>query len=149
VASPLAPDAGGCVSDSDCTSGANGRCFPFGGLVGPGGCSYDECSTDSSCGSRTPCLCRGSSSDNSANVCDPGGDCAVDSDCGPGGYCSPSWESCGGPKYRCHTAHDACINDGDCPSVDAGAFSCSTVALCAYSPQAQSWACNQRVCCPP
>ena len=28
----------GCLQDSDCTAGKNGRCFPFEGLVGPGGC---------------------------------------------------------------------------------------------------------------
>jgi hypothetical protein len=149
IASPLAPDAGGCTSDSQCKGGVNGRCFPFEGLVGSGGCSYDECFTDSTCGSRTPCLCRNSSTDNSTNSCDPGGNCAIDSDCGPGGYCSPSWESCQGPTYYCHTALDTCINDADCPSIDAGAFSCPNLARCAYDPQAKHWACTHLVCCPP
>jgi hypothetical protein len=63
VASYLADDAGGCTSDLQCTAGVNGRCFPFEGVVGPGGCSYDECFTDSNCGSKTPCLCRSSSTD--------------------------------------------------------------------------------------
>ena len=148
IASALAPDAGGCTSDSDCKDGANGRCFPFEGLVGPGGCSYDECFADSTCGSKTPCICRGTSTDNLANVCDPGGNCAVDSDCGPGGFCSPSWESCSGPTYECHTALDTCIDDADCPDVGAGA-SCPTVARCAYSLQAQHWACTSLTCCPP
>jgi hypothetical protein len=148
VASLLAADAGGCTSDSDCTSGVNGRCFPFEGLVGPGGCSYDECFTDSNCGSGTPCLCRSSSTDNSANVCDPGGNCAVDSDCGPGGYCSPSY-SCEGSTYYCHTALDTCVNDADCPFMDAGEFSCQAVARCVYKPDTQRWACSQLVCCPP
>jgi hypothetical protein len=150
-ASRLAPDAGGCTSDSDCTSGLNGRCFPFEGLVGPGGCSYDDCTTDSNCGSKAACLCRSSSSDNSANVCDRGGSCAVDSDCGPGGYCSPSGETCAGLTYRCHTAQDACTNDSDCPSIDAdaGGSPCITGAGCAYSPQAQHWVCSQLTCCPP
>jgi hypothetical protein len=150
VASFLAADAGGCTSDSDCTDGVNGRCFPFEGAVGAGGCSYDDCFTDSNCGSATPCLCRSSSADNSANVCDPGGNCAVDSDCGPGSYCSPSPESCYGPSpYYCHTSSDTCVNDADCPFIDAGECCCPTVASCVYSPQAQRWACNQLVCCPP
>ncbi len=148
VASFLAADAGGCTSDSDCKGGVNGRCFPFGGLVGPGGCSYDECFTDSNCGSGTPCLCRSSSTDNSANLCDPGGNCAVDSDCGPGGYCSPSY-GCEGSTYYCHTASDTCVNDADCPSVDAGENSCPVTARCVFNPQAQSWGCSPLVCCPP
>jgi hypothetical protein len=149
-ASPLAPDAGGCTSDSRCKNGMNGRCFPFEGLVGEGGCSYDECLTDANCGSKTPCLCRSSSTDNSANVCVPGGNCAVDSDCGSGGYCSPSWAGCQERHYFCHTTRDTCINDTDCP-VDAGEFSCSTLPSCAYDTQAQRWACRQQPiqCCPP
>ncbi len=141
--------ANGCTSDSDCTAGQNGRCFPFEGLVGPGGCSYDQCFTDSTCGTETPCICRPSATDHTANVCDPGGKCAVDSDCGPGGYCSPSASSCGMAAYFCHTPSDACINDSDCPSVDAGALSCPTFSPCAYDPQLQHWACTQLTCCPP
>src|ERR1700733_1886364 len=77
--------ADGCSSDSECTGGADGRCFPFEGLVGAPGCSYDQCFTDSDCPSGTPCLCRSSPADNSPNVCVPGGNCVLDSDCGPGG----------------------------------------------------------------
>ena len=140
-----------CSSDSECTSGVNGRCFPFEGLVGPGGCSYDECFTDSDCGSEATCLCRRSSTDNSANVCVRGGNCVVDSDCGDGGYCSPSVEqSCLFPSpYFCHTANDTCTDDSDCPSVDAGPFSCSVLTPCAYDPGEQRWACTQLTCCPP
>ena len=118
-----------CTSDSQCTDGVNGRCFPAEGLLSGGGCSYDQCFTDLNCGSRTPCICRESDTDNTPNVCAPQGNCAVDSDCGPGGTCSPSTESCpnydvGGyassSPYYCHTATDLCINDEDCASVDAG-----------------------------
>jgi hypothetical protein len=151
-----------CSSDSQCTGGLNG-CFPE-TMFTAGGCSYDECSTDSACGARTPCLCRSSSTDNSANVCDVGGNCAVDSDCGPGGYCSPSIETCystnpeavvegsnlGGPNpYYCHTASDLCINDSDC-EVDAGTAtgtSCPTYTHCAYSVQDTRWECTQLSCC--
>ncbi len=144
--------ASGCASDSDCTAGENGRCFPFEGLVGPGGCSYDKCFTDSDCGPTTPCVCRTSATDNTANVCDPGGNCVVDSDCGPDGYCSPSVSSCSYSSpapYFCHTKGDACINDTDCPSVDAGATSCSTFSSCAYDPQVRYWGCTQLTCCLP
>jgi hypothetical protein len=140
-----------CTSDSQCTAGVDGRCFPFEGLVGIGGCSYDECSTDSDCGSGATCLCRRSSADNSANVCVRGGNCVVDSDCGPGGYCSPSVEqNCLFPTpYFCHTAMDTCMDDSDCPSVDAGPHSCPILSPCAFDPQEQRWACTQLTCCPP
>lgn len=139
----------GCATDSDCTSGADGRCFPFSGLVGPGGCSYDECFTDSDCPSGGACLCRSSASDDRANVCVPAGDCLVDSDCGPGGYCSPSTTSCyAQPSYYCHTPADTCINDSDCAPVDAGG-GCPIDSTCTYDPQARSWGCTQQRCCPP
>jgi len=140
--------ADGCSSDSQCTGGADGRCFPFRGLVGPGGCSYDQCFTDSDCPSGTPCLCRSSASDNSANVCVPKGNCVLDSDCGPHGYCSPSQGCYGPPSYYCHTASDTCINDVDCAPADAGT-GCPVIATCSYGPQAQRWACTQQVCCLP
>jgi hypothetical protein len=140
-----------CTSDSQCRTGLDGRCFPFQGLVGNGGCSYDECLTDSDCGSGAACLCRGTSADNSANVCVRGGNCVVDSDCGPGGYCSPSVEqSCLFPHlYFCHTAMDTCIDDSDCPSVDPGPRSCSILTPCAFDRQEHRWACTQLTCCPP
>jgi hypothetical protein len=148
-----------CSSDSQCTAGVNGRCFPWEGLVGPGGCSYDECFTDSDCGARTPCLCRSSSTDNSANVCDIGGNCAVDSDCGPGGYCSPSVQVApnqptnvcwGSTPYYCHTASDICINDSDCAPLDAGPQTTSSPTYtCAYNPQDNRWECTQAVCALP
>ncbi|MEO8903623.1 MAG: hypothetical protein ABI627_19050 [Polyangiaceae bacterium] len=135
-----------CTSDAQCTDGANGRCFPFEGLVGPGGCSYDECATDSDCPSRTPCAGRAAATDNNPNVCASGSNCAVDADCGPGGYCSPSEDSCGAPgPYFCHTALDACVNDTDCPSVDGGTAGI-TDGACSYDAQARHWACNQRGC---
>jgi hypothetical protein len=148
-----------CSSDSQCKDGKNGRCFPNEGLVGPGGCSYDECFTDSNCGARTPCLCRSSSTDNSANVCDIGGNCAVDSDCGPGGYCSPSVQVApnqptnvcwGSTPYYCHSASDLCINDSDCAPLDAGPPTTSSPTYtCAYNPQDSRWECTQAVCALP
>ena len=140
-----------CQSDSQCTAGAGGRCFPFEGLVGNGGCSYDECFIDSDCGSGATCLCRSSPADNSANVCVHGGNCLVDSDCGPGNYCSPSLEeNCLTPRqYFCHTAMDTCLDDSDCPSVDAGANSCPIGNLCLFDKQEQRWTCTLLTCCPP
>jgi hypothetical protein len=148
-----------CSTDSQCTAGRNGRCFPYEGLVGPGGCSYDECFSDSNCGARTPCLCRSSSTDNSANVCDIGGNCAVDSDCGPGGYCSPSAQVApnqptnvcwGSTPYYCRTASDLCINDSDCAPLDAGPPTTSSPTYtCAYNPQDNRWECTQAVCALP
>jgi hypothetical protein len=146
-----------CSSDSECTAGVNGRCFPWQGLVGPGGCSYDECFTDSNCGSKTPCLCRSSSTDNSANSCDVGGNCAVDSDCGPGGYCSPSPQMFPNPNvcwgsqpYYCHTASDLCINDSDCAPLDAGPPApLGPRYTCAYDPQDNRWECAMAVCALP
>jgi len=153
------PFATTCASDSECTDGVNGRCFPFEGLVGPGGCSYDECFTDSDCGSKTPCLCRFSSTDNNANVCDVAGNCAVDSDCGPGRYCSPSVQiipdqlanvCSGSGPYYCHTASDLCINDSDCAFLlDAGLPTSSSpiyAYACAYNPQDSRWECTQAFC---
>jgi hypothetical protein len=145
-----------CSSDSECTSGANGRCFPFEGLVGPGGCSYDECFTDSNCGSKTPCVCRSGSTDTTANVCDVGSNCAVDADCGPGGFCSPSVQGlpdrtpnvCWGSRpYFCHTASDLCVNDSDCGPSDAGEPTPGVPgSVCAYNPQDSRWECTMAGC---
>ena len=147
-----------CSSDSQCTAGVNGRCFPP-KPEWAGGCSYDECFADSSCGARTPCICRTSSTNNSANVCDVGGNCAVDSDCGLGGYCSPSMESCAstdpnikaeasnGPSpYYCHTASDLCINDSDCGPPDAATTPFPALNVCAYSTQDNRWECTTITC---
>ncbi len=78
-----------CSSDSDCTKGPNGRC---GQWIPPPilACSYDECFDDSDCRSGSLCQCRPSSSSSAPNRCVKAGNCTVDSDCGPGGYCSPS-----------------------------------------------------------
>jgi hypothetical protein len=151
TASPLAPDAGGCTSDADCKSGVNGRCFPFEGEVGSGGCSYDECFTDSECGAGATCACRTSPTDNGANVCQPKGNCVTDADCGPGGYCSPSLSDCHAqPTYDCHTASDTCVNDIDCAGMPADAGSCETIKSCVFGGVAgPHWACSATTCCLP
>jgi hypothetical protein len=139
-----------CVSDSQCRDGSNGRCFPFEGLVGPGGCSYDACYTDSDCPPGSPCICRGSPSDNNATYCAPAGNCSLDSDCGAGGYCSPSFSDCyQEATYYCHTARDTCTNDADCPAIDGGPPGAAVFDTCAYDSAAHHWACSHFVCLPP
>jgi hypothetical protein len=149
---PYGPDrATTCTSDSQCTAGKNGICLPFEGVIGPGGCSYDACATDSDCPTGRPCQCRTGATDSEATYCGPAGNCLLDSDCGPGGYCSPSTDcgSEGAGTYYCHTAADTCVNDSDCTVVDAGTASCDQVAACEYDPTAQHWSCRQQSCCAP
>jgi|HubBroStandDraft_2_1064218.scaffolds.fasta_scaffold22188_4 hypothetical protein len=140
-----------CCSDSDCDAGTDGRCLNFGHAGQQ--CTYDECFTDSNCPSGAPCICRSSSTDNTANVCESGGNCAIDSECG-GRYCSPSpvpsAEECGGTSpylfpYYCHTAMDACVDDSDCFADGGGA------SFCVYDPPARRWACSSTPApdCPP
>jgi hypothetical protein len=155
----------GCTSDSSCTEGVNGRCNTSEG--GPivdcvPSCSYDLCASDSDCPDNAPCLCRDSASSGAANYCYGGGNCRVDSDCGPGGYCSPSLvnQLCAclgvpcppdaggacsvngmpvpcncdpcGHGYFCHTKQDSCVDDGDCQSG----------AACNYDAFNGKWACS-------
>jgi hypothetical protein len=71
------------------------------------------------------------------NVC-LGGNCRVDADCGPGGYCSPSFGSCGAYAgvvgYYCHTAKDKCVDDAECASD------------CRYDTIMGAWACGTSSC---
>jgi hypothetical protein len=116
--------SGDCDADTACTAGTNGRCLPS---CGPPGCfasvcSYDGCFSDSDCSAKTPCGCRPSASSSNANACIGASRCAVDSDCGPGGYCSLSDFGWCGASYQCHTPCDACIDDADCSSGEPCAF---------------------------
>ena len=89
----------------------------------------------------------------------------MDSDCGPGGYCSPSMETCpfsatnpdtdveshSAPNpYYWHTASDLCLNDSDCASLDAGRpvvrSSYPSSGTCAYNRQDNRWECAQFAC---
>ena len=126
------PTAVACLRDSDCTAGESGRCnfWPVSSpppseagsqLVLPlcgSTCSYDTCFSDPDCPPRVPCGCRSSPTAGAANVCLTGSNCAVDSDCGPGGFCSPdsSEQTQGQLLYFCHTASDACLDNSDCPN---------------------------------
>lgn len=161
----LPGEPAGCTSDSSCTEGTNGRCNSSQG--GPivdcvPSCSYDLCASDSDCPDDTPCLCRDSATSGAANRCYGGGNCRVDSDCGPGGFCSPSLvnQACAclgvpcppdagavcavngvqvpcdcdpcGHGYFCHTKQDTCVDDSDCPSG----------AACDYDAFNAKWACS-------
>jgi hypothetical protein len=129
-----APSSDGPCVSSDCDAGENGRCTPF--LSFPCACTYDQCFQDSDCPPKTPCLCRATASDSSANVCLTGSNCAVDSDCGPNGFCSPSiTNTCIFTHYFCHTAQDSCINDSDCSALKFSA--------CMFDEQAGRWQCEQ------
>jgi len=134
-----------CTRDSDCTSGANGRCLQvLGGPACQYYCSYDECTDDSDCTGNAPCACRSSSSDATPNTCATESNCRTDADCGPGGFCSPSLVStycqcitvtrsfgnCG-HGYFCHTPKDSCLDDGDCAS-----------GKCNFDLTSHSWICT-------
>lgn len=146
---PPPPTTVCCFSDSQCDGGANGRCLNLGHAGQQ--CTYDECSADSNCPIGAPCICRSSPTDNTANACESGGNCVVDSDCG-GRYCSPSpvptAEECGGASpysfpYYCHTTSDTCVDDSDC-FVDGGPS-----GYCVYDPHAKHWGCSPSPGCPP
>jgi hypothetical protein len=132
-----------CATDGDCTGGTNGRCSsPSGGGPPPGCtpfCSYDQCQSDADCPTHVPCECRSAPESNEANICVPGGNCAVDSDCGPVGYCSPdaSGGLCGHPIYFCHTPKDTCTDDGDCRPSASG-----ITQACVYDARAGHFACG-------
>jgi hypothetical protein len=81
-----------CTQDSECTDGMNGRCISP-NVLGPLGgsfCSYDTCFADADCPVNEPCECRESPTSSTPNFCVTGSNCRIDSDCGPGGFCSPS-----------------------------------------------------------
>lgn len=128
-----------CTSDAACSdAGINGRCVNGGGPAGCW-CTYDACLTDSACPANEACACHGSAYTYEAgNTCVPS-NCRVDSDCGSGGFCSPSAASQCGPNvdlclgYYCHTPRDQCTNGADCGTAEA----------CIYSYQASFWQCAE------
>ena len=78
-----------CERHADCDEGDNGRCDSF---THSGGtsyfCTYDSCFSDDECGGGV-CDC-GENTAYGQNKCLDAGDCRVNADCGPGGWCSPS-----------------------------------------------------------
>jgi hypothetical protein len=136
-------NAGTCMTDFDCTAGVNGRCT----AVQTFDCTYDTCFEDSDCPPRTPCTCRPAALSKRPNGCATGSNCAMDSDCGSGGYCSPSPSpkfNCYNyaPLYYCHTPQDECTNDSDC-AVDSGQLGPN---LCQFDTQSQHWKCGAMIC---
>jgi hypothetical protein len=145
-----AMDPSGCIRDSDCTQGTNGRCLvlpylqpgtglyePDGAFVVPGifgcmgECTYDQCFSDQDCPGHVPCDCRTPLFFGNMNLCVTGSQCSVDSDCGPGGFCTFS-----GNAYFCHQPSDVCFNDSDCPQGTWG-------ATCKFDTGTSHWICNQ------
>jgi hypothetical protein len=83
-----------------------------------------------------------------------GSNCQVDSDCGPGGFCSPSRFDInssvdaigvlGGGMilsgYFCHTSEDYCVNDSDCDTIECVSEQGCQSVDCAYSTE-ERWDC--------
>lgn len=131
-----------CMTDADCTDGANGRC----GGNGHDGwyCTYDECFADADCGMGATCECGGGfRSDH--NVCLSGA-CSTDADCGETGFCSPTQGSCGAYfgtiGYFCHTCDDECVNDSDCSNAAGDPWG----SYCAYDDGVGHWRCSDSQC---
>lgn len=137
---PGASDFSSCNEDADCQDGANGRCT--GNSHDGWNCTYDRCFDDSGC--MGVCQCSGGFRSD-ANVC-VGGDCQVNADCGPGGYCSPSFGDCGEylgvVAFYCHTPEDECIDDADCEGEPQFGFN----PYCAFDPGASHWRCSDSQC---
>jgi hypothetical protein len=153
---PPLPAAMACNQDSDCTMGLNGRCLnvpvtlPSGPTVEPitgfycgTDCSYDECLSDVDCPVGVPCACRFPSIYGSPNTCLIASRCAIDAQCGPPGFCSPSPVVGVADRayfYFCHTPNDTCIDDSDCVSPPAGPF--EPQGLCEFDTASGSWSCR-------
>jgi len=122
-----------CLTATDC--GFLSRC------VG-GHCRTDQCYADSDCKSeKSVCACDPM---NHGHRCLPS-DCQVDADCGPGGFCSPSFGlQCGSYhgvlSYHCHTPKDDCLNDSDCRKES------SSYGYCAFEPKSGHWICGTAEC---
>lgn len=135
-----------CRADGECTTGTNGRCVgnPHDGCR----CSYDTCVDDTGCTTGGPCACRHATRGAAgANVCLPG-NCQVDADCRSGGYCSPTYGSCGDYSgvvgYRCHTPRDECVDDEDCVGGDAGFL--GQRPYCMFAQEVGHWRCSNSAC---
>jgi len=138
---PPAPDGGvpTCTTDADCATDGG---FSLFSTCLHGVCSLDQCLTDADCPNGV-CGCGSDYGGNiayHANVCVPG-NCHVDADCGPGGYCSPSRGYCGFfMGFYCHRPADTCVD----PAVDCA--SCGNVNACVYQPAVGIFVCGQSIC---
>ena len=136
---PADPDGGlpSYTSDADCV-GDGGS--PFTTCL-HGTCSFDQCLSDSDCGSGV-CGCAsdyyGGNAAFHPNVCVQAG-CHIDSDCGPGGFCSPSRGRCGSYEgFYCHGSADTCVD----PTKDCG----GCASACVYTPTIGAFVCGGAVC---
>jgi hypothetical protein len=154
-----------CAQDSDCVAGSNGRCFSNRAPFATCGttCSYDACSADSDCPGKAPCECRTSPSESGANVCVSDGNCRIDADCGPAGFCSPSQvgHSCSCPSpalcptdgsTRCTAGNtpvpcacgNACGHGYYCHTKDDACLDdsdCAANSTCNYDTVEHRWTC--------
>jgi hypothetical protein len=132
-----------CTMDSQCTAGNSGRCVENMGGALTCMCTYDTCVHDTDCPAGNLCVCHGSAyTGGDGNAC-MAGNCRVDSDCGAGGYCSPTHgtSGCGGVTgYYCHTPQDTCTNDTDCNGAQGP-------NVCAWSSASGLWMCQQQLLC--
>jgi hypothetical protein len=131
-----------CTTSADCRTDAAATGLNF---CLKGRCSFDACVVDADCGSNAACICgddgmyTGGNASIHPNICVPG-DCRVDADCGPAGFCSPTSGYCGVPEsYHCHRSADRCVDaEKDCASCGedcvyspaVGAFTCGLAATC-------------------
>jgi hypothetical protein len=136
---PPLPEGGtpACATNADCASDAGS----FFTTCLHGRCSFDQCLTDADCDAGV-CSCAndyyGGNGAYHSNVCVPAS-CRLDSDCGAGGFCSPSPGYCGSVSgYHCHGNADSCVDETmDC----AG---CGNA--CTYSPEVAAFVCNMVGC---
>jgi hypothetical protein len=137
------PQPGHCFVDSDCAgAGLNARCIRDGHGPASCVCTFDACIYDSACPAGQICACREDKyMFGRGNTCVPS-NCRVDSDCGPGSWCSPTLASgCGGiGGYYCHTPSDECTTDCECTMSDPSLY-------CAYDTTRGRWSCQPLPAC--
>lgn len=135
-----ASDAGGCLTDADCTEKPFGSCqidMNFGGVLDPSdtcSCSYG-CQTDADCGAGEMCRCAGPGL-GLHTKCIPA-TCITDADCF-GEICGMDPGSCAPGVFSSH-----CTTPADtCPG-DENACSASE---CVWNDGTELWACPDSVC---
>jgi hypothetical protein len=124
--------------------------LPSQGNISGDFCSYDGCFADGDCADGGVCLCgtalatRGSDGTalRTGSLCVPAR-CRVDSNCGAGGFCSPTLSTFCGLRngvqgYECHTPNDECTTDAQCTDGGGG--------YCAFQPTLGHWACSFGFC---
>ena len=127
---------------SDCDCGDGEVCGL--NIEGYGHCEcYAPCATDADCGADEVCFCASRRDPTQAghnimhiNTCLPS-ECDGPEDCG-GELCGVALDSCqGAAAQRCHTAEDACDDDGDCDGSEQ----------CTYAESEARWTCQEKATC--